>query len=139
MREELLEALTDQRASPDIAAAADFSFKALDGELTVAGVFVRIFVEQPTFAVADPAAFCKARGLLVRAHQFCRRQPGQHRRMWCSGTSSMELRDERDGDPMTSEALPMLSVQNYATTWEPLQMHHVVSRFMYTLSAPPSC
>lgn len=63
MRDELLAALADQRASPDIAVAAGFTFVALEGELTVAGVFVRIFVEQPAFAVADPAAFCKARGL----------------------------------------------------------------------------
>ena len=61
MREELLAALAEQRAAPDIDAAAGFSFAALEGELTVAGVFVRVFVEQPAFAVADPAAFCKAR------------------------------------------------------------------------------
>ncbi len=61
MREELLAQLEEQRACPDIAAATGFSFAALEGELTVAGVFVRVFVEQPGFAVADPAAFCKAR------------------------------------------------------------------------------
>ena len=72
MREELLAQLEEQRASPDIAAATSFSFAALEGELTVAGVFVRVFVEQPGFAVADPAAFCKARSdcphLCHRAH-----------------------------------------------------------------------
>ena len=61
MREELLAQLEEQRASPDIAAATGFSFAALEGELTVAGVFVRVFVEQPGFAIADPAAYCKAR------------------------------------------------------------------------------
>lgn len=31
------------------------------GELAVAGVYVRVFNEQPNFTLADPAAFCKAR------------------------------------------------------------------------------
>lgn len=36
------------------------------GELVVAGVFVRVYNEQPTFPVADPAAFCK--GLVTYLH-----------------------------------------------------------------------
>jgi hypothetical protein len=63
MREELLELLEAQRAAP----AADgtppsvdgFRYGALDGELVVAGVFVRLYNEQPAFAIADPSAFCK--------------------------------------------------------------------------------
>jgi hypothetical protein len=123
MREELLEALAEQRASPDIATAADFSFKALEGELTVAGVFVRIFVEQPTFAVADPAAFCKARGLLVAARLFAavslnstaacgalKLDFQQHCRMWCSRAQFPRAGPQADSNPMTSVALPMLSV-----------------------------
>lgn len=31
----------------------------LQGELIVANVFVRVYNEQPTFQVSDPAAFCK--------------------------------------------------------------------------------
>ena len=29
------------------------------GELAVAGVYVRVFNQQPNFPLADPAAFCK--------------------------------------------------------------------------------
>ena len=64
MREELLTLLEEQRSAPDAAKAAGFRFEALQGELVVAGVFVRIFNEQPDFAVQDPAAFCK-----VLSHQ----------------------------------------------------------------------
>lgn len=59
MREELLMLLEAQRSEPDAAAAAGFRYKALGGELVVAAVFVRIFIEQPGYAVQDPAAFCK--------------------------------------------------------------------------------
>lgn len=67
MREEVLEALAAQRAdasAPDSAAASGgaasgFRFAALDGELAVASVYVRVFNEQPNFPLADPAAFCK--------------------------------------------------------------------------------
>ena len=59
MREELLAVLENQRAEPDMQAAATFRYEALGGELVVAGVFVRIFNEQSGFAVQDPVAFCK--------------------------------------------------------------------------------
>ena len=59
MREELLALLEAQRQVPDAAAAAGFNYKALGGELVVASVFVRVFIEQPGYAVQDPAAFCK--------------------------------------------------------------------------------
>ena len=39
--------------------ASGFRFAALGKELVVAGVFVRVYNEQPNFPVADPAAFCK--------------------------------------------------------------------------------
>ncbi len=67
MREEVLEALAAQRAgqappaSAAAGAASGFRFATLDGELAVAGVYVRIFNEQPNFPLADPAAFCKVR------------------------------------------------------------------------------
>lgn len=67
MREEVLEALAVQRAgqvppaSAAAGAAAGFRFATLDGELAVAGVYVRVFNEQPNFPLADPAAFCKVR------------------------------------------------------------------------------
>ena len=38
--------------------ATGFKFAALGQELVVAGVFVRVYNEQPNFPVADPAAFC---------------------------------------------------------------------------------
>lgn len=38
----------------------------LQGELVVANVFVRVYNEQPTFPVTDPAAFCK--GLVSYLH-----------------------------------------------------------------------
>ena len=72
MREEVLEALAAQRsgsthpAGAGVAAAdsggggaGGFRFAALDGELAVAGVYVRVFNQQPNFPLADPAAFCK--------------------------------------------------------------------------------
>ena len=38
----------------------------MQGELVVAGVFVRVYNEQPTFMVSDPPAFCK--GLVSYLH-----------------------------------------------------------------------
>lgn len=46
--------------------ASGFRFAALGKELVVAGVFVRVYNEQPNFPVADPAAFCK--GLVTFIH-----------------------------------------------------------------------
>ena len=46
--------------------ATGFKFAALGQELVVAGVFVRVYNEQPNFPVADPAAFCK--GLVTYIH-----------------------------------------------------------------------
>lgn len=46
--------------------ATGFKFAALRQELVVAGVFVRVYNEQPNFPVADPAAFCK--GLVTYIH-----------------------------------------------------------------------
>jgi DnaJ family protein C protein 13 len=81
MRQELLELLEQQRtaavsaaaappadgegggaAAPAAAAAAaeGFTYRCLQGELVLAGVFVRVFTEQPDFQLSDPAAFCKA-------------------------------------------------------------------------------
>ncbi len=38
----------------------------MQGELVVAGVFVRVYNEQPTFAISDPPSFCK--GLVSYLH-----------------------------------------------------------------------
>lgn len=43
-----------------------FKFAALGQELVIAGVFVGVYNQQPTFPVADPAAFC--RGLVTFIH-----------------------------------------------------------------------
>ena len=48
------------------APATGFRFAALGKELVVAGVFVGVYNQQPNFAVADPAAFC--RGLVTFIH-----------------------------------------------------------------------
>ena len=45
------------------------------GELIVAGVFVRVYNEQPAFPVADPAAFCK--GLVTYLHAQTQQQQQQ--------------------------------------------------------------
>lgn len=68
MRSEVVEALAAQRAAPTAADGgggtadddvAGFRFAALQGELAVAGVYVRVFNTQPNFGLADPQAFCK--------------------------------------------------------------------------------
>lgn len=70
MRSEVLEALAAQRAAPTAADGggstneedvAGFKFASLQGELAVAGVYVRIYNTQPNFGLADPQAFCKVR------------------------------------------------------------------------------
>ncbi len=48
--------------------ATGFRFAALGKELAVAGVFVRVFNEQPNFPVADPAAFCKGLVTFIHTH-----------------------------------------------------------------------
>ena len=74
MRAEVVDALAAQRAAAAPAdggpagaatagAAAGFRFAALEGELAVAGVYVRVFNSQPNFALANPQDFCKVRPL----------------------------------------------------------------------------
>ena len=48
--------------------ASGFRFAALGKELVVAGVFVRVYNEQPNFPVADPAAFCKGLVTFIHSH-----------------------------------------------------------------------
>ena len=48
--------------------ATGFKFAALGQELVVAGVFVRVYNEQPNFPVADPAAFCKGLVTFIHSH-----------------------------------------------------------------------
>lgn len=55
-------------ASNDSTTATGFKFAALGQELVVAGVFVRVYNEQPNFPVADPATFCKGLVTFIHAH-----------------------------------------------------------------------
>ncbi|KAK9915634.1 hypothetical protein WJX75_001835 [Coccomyxa subellipsoidea] len=67
MREEVLAQMEAARDNPDKAVTAQgFRFEALQGELVVANVFVRVYNEQPTFPVSDAASFCK--GLVSYLH-----------------------------------------------------------------------
>ncbi|KAK9809260.1 hypothetical protein WJX72_012293 [[Myrmecia] bisecta] len=77
MREELLTRMEAARMDPAAAAApqAGFRFAALEGELVVAGVFVRVYNEQPGFPVADTAAFCK--GLVTYIHGVVRAEEAE--------------------------------------------------------------
>ena len=63
MREELLrksESLKERRGPSGIMEAADFGYTCLKEELVVSDVYVRIYNEQPTFAINNPAEFCKS-------------------------------------------------------------------------------
>lgn len=73
MREELLEAAESQKICPDVRAASQHTFKAIQGELVIAGVFVRVYNEQPSFSLADPNSFCK--GLVTYLHSQERQAP----------------------------------------------------------------
>ncbi len=69
MREELATAAEEHRRMPGVealATAAKYSYASLRGELVVAGVYVRVYIEQPRFALRDPVAFCK--GLVTKIH-----------------------------------------------------------------------
>ena len=46
----------------------------LQGELAVAGIYVRVYNQQPNFPVADPPAFCKVRPV---AREHCPRPSAQ--------------------------------------------------------------
>eukprot|EP00210_Caulerpa_lentillifera_P007523 g7188.t1 len=66
MKKEIVELMEKQRKNPDITKAVDFEFKALDGELQISGVYVRIYNKQPLFRLTDPVEFCK--GLVKFIH-----------------------------------------------------------------------
>ena len=55
-------------ADGSVTTATSFRFAALGQELVVAGVFVRVYNEQPNFPVTDPAAFCKGLVTFLHAH-----------------------------------------------------------------------
>jgi len=67
MREELLNAAEAQRTAPNLTAATQHAYKALQGELVVSGVFVRVYNEQPSFLLSNPGGFCK--GLVTFLYQ----------------------------------------------------------------------
>ncbi|KAL0040215.1 hypothetical protein WJX77_000548 [Trebouxia sp. C0004] len=76
--------------------ASGFRFAALGEELVVAGVFVRVYNEQPNFPVADPAAFCK--GLVTFIHSHMKPEvyyPSLER----SGTTRPDSGNEADAAP----------------------------------------
>ena len=69
MREELAKAAEEHRRSPGAEAlttASKYSYASLRGELVVAGVYVRVYIEQPSFPLKDSVSFCK--GLVTRIH-----------------------------------------------------------------------
>ncbi|KAK9807966.1 hypothetical protein WJX73_008492 [Symbiochloris irregularis] len=60
MREQLLAQMEAARSDASAALPpSNFTYTAIQGELVVAGVFVRIFNEQPAYALSDAAAFAK--------------------------------------------------------------------------------
>lgn len=66
MKKEIVELMEKQRKHPDITKAVDFQFKALEGELQISAVYVRVYNEQPLFRLTDPVEFCK--GLVKFIH-----------------------------------------------------------------------
>lgn len=68
MRKEVMELMDRQRSNPDINEATNFKFKELEGELQISGVYVRIYNQQPSFALTDPVEFCK--GLIKFIHSI---------------------------------------------------------------------
>ena len=90
--------------------ATSFRFAALGKELVVAGVFVGVYNQQPNFAVADPAAFC--RGLVTFIHSRMKpevyynslssnQQDPVHSTGTTLGTPSMSSRDSVPLSPTT--------------------------------------
>lgn len=83
-------------------------YKALAGELVIAGVFVRVYDEQPAFAVSDPAALC--RGLVTYLHTVVRPPHAEtSATAWLPG-------------PPAAEALPEGSVAG-APAWAVARAH----------------
>lgn len=75
MREELSSAAEEHRRMPGaeaLATAAKYSYASLRGELIVAGVYVRVYIEQPNFSLKDSVAFCK--GLVTKIHALLQQQ-----------------------------------------------------------------
>lgn len=55
-------------ATPGTGDAAAFRFAALGRELVIAGVFVGVYNQQPSFPVVDPASFCKGLVTFIHSH-----------------------------------------------------------------------
>lgn len=59
MRAEILKLMDEHRKNPDVTQATTFQFDALEGELQISGVFVRVYIAQPTYQLSDPFEFAK--------------------------------------------------------------------------------
>ncbi|GMH45130.1 hypothetical protein BSKO_13087 [Bryopsis sp. KO-2023] len=66
MRTEVLKLMEQQKSQPDPSKTVEFKFDALDGELQINGVYVRVFNLQPAFQLTAPFEFCK--GLVKFVH-----------------------------------------------------------------------
>lgn len=66
LRAEVLKLMESQREKPDTTELVTFHFEALEGELVIAGVFVRIYISQPNFQLSGPFEFAK--GLVKFIH-----------------------------------------------------------------------
>lgn len=59
MREEVSQLMEASREDPASAQIGGFRFDSLRHELVVAGVFVRVYIQQPEFEVAEPDTFAR--------------------------------------------------------------------------------
>ncbi|KAK9868448.1 hypothetical protein WJX84_004951 [Apatococcus fuscideae] len=101
MREELLGMLEAMRGDPAGTPLPNrsFQYKALEGELVVAGVFVRLYNEQADFPIPDPPAFCKS--LVAFINMESKALPSSPA---MSRTSSGRLRPKSPGPPERGDA-----------------------------------
>lgn len=115
LREELLseaETLRERPGEATVTAAAGFRYPSLSEELVVAGVYVRMFCEQPTFPVKDPASLCK--GLVTQIHALQHPEKGPEGRRAGEDSAAVEaLRRRHLGQCLTAlqhvlEATPKL-------------------------------
>ncbi|CAD7701733.1 unnamed protein product, partial [Ostreobium quekettii] len=132
MRAEVLSLMEAQRECPDANAAAEFRFDALEGELQISGVFVRVYNEQPTFQLYEPAEFCKG---LVRFIHTTVALPAAA----AQNTGNGKLKGPKLGGREDFSDLTMLQKRHFLQTLTALQnLFENVPRLMGLLAAAPA-
>lgn len=122
--------MEEHRRDPDISQATAFQFAALEGELQISGVFVRIYIAQPNYQLSDPFEFAKGMVKYIHSAVVAGRQT--------ISSSKAEGGEEESSSALWSHQLNQLQRQHLYQTLVALQLLFESVPKLLGLMASPS-